>query len=199
MATKGGGNIDDLVSSICPDFLERRNLKGKCQEFITKVSVPVGYEDSQRESAYRLHQGHPTYKYRENLLADFIDTKKSEGFALTSSTSRQFFEELQQFSETQESDDCFSEFFYRGCPPLIDLFEQNVKLHGVVVRKSDTSLKASVLIRRKGHGSLPSLTEHVIDLRNESEGGYCLKVGDIVEITKCRRTEGVALEPEVIK
>ena len=195
MATKGGGNIDDLVSSICKDFLELRNFKGKCQQFLSELSVPVGYEDS----TYRLHPEHPTYKHRKNLLADFIDTKKSEGFALTSSTSRQFFEELRQFSETQESDYCFSEFFYHGCPPLIDLFEQNVKLHGVVVRKSDTSLKASVLIRREGHGSLLSLTEHVIDLRNESEGGYCLKVGDIVEVTKCRRTEGVALEPEVIK
>ncbi len=193
MATK---EIDDLVASICKDALEIRNFKGKCVEFLTEVAVPAGWKDT----SYRLSQGHPTYKYRKKLLTDFIDKQKSESVTVTGTTTKQFFEQLQQFSELAEANDSFSEFSSPGCPALIDLFEENLKLHGVVVRKSDTKFKASVLIKRKGrgkqHGNL-SVTEHVIDLKNESKGGYRFKVGDIVEITKCARKQGVALEPEV--
>ena len=199
MATEEGRNIDDLVSSICKDFLERRNFKDKCLEFLTHVSVPNGWENI----GYRLHQGNPTYKYRKKLLKNFIDKQKSQGFSVTNTTTKQFFEQLQHFSDLAETKDSFSEFCQSGSPGLVDLFEKNVKLCGVVIRKCkyDASYKASVLIKRDNskQDGRPSLTEHVVDFQNESDGGYNLKVGDIVEVTQCRRKKGVAMEPEVIK
>ena len=199
MATEEGGNIDDLASSICRDVLERRNFKAKCLEFLTHVSVPNGWENS----GYKLHQGNPTYKYRKKLLKYFIDKQKSHGFSVTNTTTKQFFEQLQHFSDLAETEDSFSEFFQSGSLALVDLFEKNVKLCGVVIRKwkCDPSYKASVLIKRdhSEQDGRPSLTEHVIDFQNESDGGYNLKVGDIVEVTQCRRKKGVTMEPEVIK
>ena len=59
----------------------------------------------------------------------------------------------------------------------------------------------SVLLKARGRNRQDdnlSLTEHVIDLQNEFEEGYRIKVGDIVEVTKCKRNERVAFEPEVI-
>ena len=47
MAAEGGRNIEDLASSICKDVLELRNFKGKCEEFLTRVSVPAGWEGMQ--------------------------------------------------------------------------------------------------------------------------------------------------------
>ena len=197
MATEEDGNIDSLVSIICKDVLERRNFKSKCEEFLTKVSVPASWEGN----AYRLHQGNPTYRYRKKLLSNFIDKRVSEGFTVKSSTTKQFFDELQEFSKLSESNDSFSEFWSSERPALIDLFEQNIKLCGPVVRKSDRELKVSVLLKARGRNRQDdnlSLTEHVIDLQNEFEEGYRIKVGDIVEVTKCRRNERVAFEPEVI-
>ena len=198
MATEEDGNIDSLVSIICKDVLERRNFKSKCEEFLTKVSVPASWLEG---NEYRLHQGNPTYRYRKRLLSNFIQKRKSEGFTVKSSTTKQFFDELQEFSELSESNDSFSEFWSSEHPALIDLFEQNIKLCGPVVRKSDTELKVSVLLKTRGRNRQDdnlSLIEHVIDLQNEFEEGYRIKVGDIVEVTKCRRNERVAFEPEVI-
>ena len=197
MATEEDGNIDSLVSIICKDVLERRNFKSKCEEFLTKVSVPASWEGN----AYRLHQGNPTYRYREKILSNFIHERVSEGFTVKSSTTKQFFDELQEFLKLSESNDSFSEFGGSERPALIDLFEQNTKLCGPVVRKSDKELKVSVLLKARGRNRQDdnlSLTEHVIDLQNEFEEGYRIKVGDIVEVTKCRRNERVAFEPEVI-
>ena len=197
MATEEDGNIDSLVSIICKDVLERRNFKSKCEEFLTKVSVPASWEGN----AYRLHQGNPTYRYRKKILSNFIHERVSEGFTVKNSTTKQFFDELQEFSKLSESNDSFSEFWSSERPALIDLFEQNIKLCGPVVRKSDRELKVSVLLKARGRNRQDdnlSLTEHVIDLQNEFEEGYRIKVGDIVEVTKCRRNERVAFEPEVI-
>lgn len=199
MATEEDGNIDSLVSIICKDVLERRNFKSKCEEFLTKVSVPASWPEG---NAYRLHQGNPTYRYRKKLLSNFIQKRSSEGFTVKSSTTKQFFDELQEFSALSESNDSFSEFWSSERPALIDLFEQNIKLCGPVVRKFDTELKVSVLLKTRGHsrqdGNL-SFTEHIIDLQNEFKEDYQIKVGDIVEATKCRRNDRVAFEPEVIK
>jgi len=198
MAADEEGSINSLVSIICKDALERRNFKIKCEEFLSKVSVPAGWEGK----AYTLHQGNPTYRYRKNLLSNFIHQKASDGFIVKGGTTKQFLDELQEFSNLSESDDSFSEFWSSESPALIDLFEQNIKLFGPVVRKSHTERKVSVLIKTRGRNgqddNLP-FTEHVIDLQNEFEDGYCIKVGDIVEVTKCRRNEGVAFEPEVKK
>ena len=199
MATEEDGNIDSLVSIICKDVFELRTFKSKCEEFLTEVSVPASWEGN----AYRLHPGNPTYRYRKKLLSNFIDKRVSEGFTVKSSTTKQFFDELQEFSKLSESNDSFSEFWSSESPALIDLFKQHIKLCGPVVRKSDSELKLSVLIKTGGHKRQDdTLTEHVIDLQNELEvleEGYRIKVGDIVEVTKCRRNERVAFEPEVIK
>ena len=42
MATKQDGDMDDLVSGICPniDFFERKKFKDKLLEYLTHVSVP---------------------------------------------------------------------------------------------------------------------------------------------------------------
>ena len=199
MAAEEDGNIDSLVSSICKDVLERRNFKSKCEEFLTKVSVPASWPEG---NAYRLHQGNPTYRYRKKLLSNFIQKRSSEGFTVKSSTTKQFFDELQEFSALSESNDSFSEFWSSERPALIDLFEQNIKLCGPVVRKFDTELKASVLLKTRSHSRQDdnlSFTEHIIDLQNEFKEDYRIKVGDIVEATKCRRNDRVAFEPEVIK
>ena len=204
MATEESGNIGDLAASICRDALELRNFKDKCVAFLTKVSVPADWNDT----SYRLAQGHPTYKYRKRLLTNFIEEQKSKGIVVTGTKSetsimtKEFFEQLEKFLELQEANDSFSEFANPGCPALIDLFDKNLKLQGVVVRKSNTKL--CVLIKRELKGGRKqhansSLTEHIIDLKGEPDGGYCFKVGDIVEVTRCRRKEKVALEPEVIK
>ena len=204
MATEESGNIDDLAAIICKDALELRNFKGKCLEFLTKVFVPGDWEDR----SYRLTQEHPTYTYRKKLLTTFIEEQKSKGVMVigtkskTSITTENFFELLEKFSELQETNDSFPEFANPGYPALIDLFDKNLKLQGVVVRKSDTKL--CVLIKRELKGGRKqhansSLTEHIIDVKGEPDGGYCFKVGDIVEVTKCRRKDKVALEPEVIK
>lgn len=198
MATEEDGSIDSLVSIICKDALERRHFKSKCEEHLTKVSVPAGWEDKE----YRLHQENPTYKYRKKILTNFIHKRVSEGFTVKGGKSEQFLDELQEFSELPESDDNFSEFWSSKRPASPDLLQQNIKLCGPVVWKSDTELKASVLIKTKGHyrehGDL-SFTEHIIDLQNEFEEGYDINVGDIIEVTKCRRNEEVAFEPEVLK
>ena len=198
MATEEDGNIDSLVSIICKDVFELRTFKSKCEEFLTEVSVPASWEGN----AYRLHPGNPTYRYRKKLLSNFIRKRVSEGFTVKSGTTKQFFDELQEFSNLSELNGGFSEFWSSERPALIDLFEQNIKLCGPVVWKSDTELKVSVLIKTRGRNRQDqddTPTEHIIDLQNELEEGYCIKVGDIVEVSKCGRNERIAFEPEVIK
>ena len=48
------------------------------------------------------------------------------------------------------------------------------------------------------------MSEAYVDLREEDDTNHerfhlNLAVGDIVEVTKCRRKEGTALEPEIVK
>ena len=191
-------NIDDLVSNVCKDALKRCSFKKKFQSFLTNVKIPPGWGDK----GYRLQQKHRTYQYRLQLLRNLIAKKMSEGFSLTSATSEQFFDELKQFSDSH-SDERFSDLDYDHRNST-DLLEQNVKLQGVVVRKSDKW--AYILIKkegRAGQGDAGSLSELVVSLHNEEKSGegFHLEVaeGDIVEVTKCRRLEEMALEPEIIK
>ena len=205
MATEVGESIDDLVLRISKDVLQHRQFKEHFQAFLSKVEVPIGWE----EKGYKLGQHHPTHKYRLNILRNFVDIKTSEGFNLTSATSKQFFDELKQFSDSK-IDDNFPDSVHDKRSQHIDLFDQNVKVQGVVVRKSEKIQKASVLIikdnrsKQRGHASSFSLSaELVVNLQDEDGAGegFPLKVsvGDIVEVTKCRRKEGEAWEPEIIK
>ena len=201
MTSEGDESIDGLVKQICKDFLRQHEFKIKFQTFLTKVEVPCGWEDK----GYKLNQGHPTYEYRLKILKNLVRQKKSEGFSLTKETSKEFFDELNQILK---NDDSFPDSHDSRSKHGIDLFEQNVKLQGVVVRKSEEKQKASVLIKQEdcgkcGDASSLSLCELVVSLQDEGEHGkgFHLKVsvGDIVEVTKCRRKEGEGLEPDIIK
>ena len=202
------GNIDNIVSKICKDKLQCHPVKNQCLNFLSNVEVPFGWKGE----IYKLDQHLPTYKYRLQILRDFVAIKEAEGVFVTSSTSEQFFGELKKFSLDPINDD--AEFWQHDngqhSRPGVDLFQQNVKLQGVVVRKSGNWLKASVLVKEEGHGEQRGLgvtrdsllSELVVSLRHEDQAGeeFHLKVsvGDIVEVTKCRRKEGEALEPEVV-
>ncbi|PFX18911.1 Helicase required for RNAi-mediated heterochromatin assembly 1 [Stylophora pistillata] len=149
--------------------------------------------------------------YHKRLLENFIENQKLEdkkqksaGSTVTKRTPEVFVQQLRQFVKDAEQNDSFCEFGESERPALIDLLKENLKLCGVVVRKCTYSAhhyKASVLIKEncKAQDGHSALTEHVIDVENESHRGYDLRVGDIVEVTQCRRKEGVAMEPEVIK
>ena len=209
MATEKDGDIDSLLCRICPDIdvFERKKFKDKLVEYLTHVSVPAGWETC----GYRLSKEHPTYKYHKRLLENFIDKQKLEdekqksvSSTVTKTKPEVFFEQLKQFVKVEEQNDSFSEFCESRRSALLDLFEKNVKLCGVVIRKCTYNAghcKVSVLIEvcHKAQDGHSALIEHLIDVENESLRGYDLKVGDIVEVTQCRRKEGVAMEPEVIK
>ena len=150
------------------------------------------------------------YKFRRKLVKEFIDVKKSKDFRLTeNSHSKQFFDELKQFVELSENEGSFSDFDLEQTGRLqkIDLFEENVKVKGVVVCKFSKKAKVCVLIKRKdpcrGLTGSFSLSEVFVDLREEDDTdheGFHLKlaVGDIVEVKKSRRKEGTALEPDIV-
>ncbi|XP_044174210.1 uncharacterized protein LOC114958008 [Acropora millepora] len=208
MFPRDAGNIDNIVSKICKDKLQCHLVKIRCLNFLSNVEVPFGWKGE----IYKLDQHLPTYKFRLQILRAFVAIKEAEGVFVTSSTCEEFFGELKQFSLDPGNDD--DEFWEHGngqhSRPGVDLFQQNIKLQGVVVRKSENWLKASVLVKKEGHGEQRGLgvtrdsllSELVVSLQHEDQAGdeFHLKVsvGDIVEVTKCRRKEGEALEPEIV-
>jgi len=194
---------------ICNNPFLSGTLEKNFQDFLTDVRVPVGFTDD-----YKLEPHHTTYKFRHKLVKKFIDKKKYEDFRLTdNSHSNQFFDELKQFAELSETEGSFSDFDLEQTGRLqkIDLFEENVKVQGVVVCKFSKKAKVCVLIKRKdlcreltGSFSLSLLSEVFVDLCEGDDTGHegfhlNLAVGDIVEVTKCRRKEGTALEPDIVK
>ena len=78
------------------------------------------------------------------------------------------------------------------------------------MRKSGKKLAASVLVKKEGRSEQTRLgatgdsilPELVVSLQGANQPGeeFHLKVsvGDVVEVTQCRRKEGEALEPEVV-
>ena len=196
---------------ICKNLLLFRTLEENFRAFLTDVKVPSGFADNDSLNDYKLEPHHKTYKFRRKLVKEFIDVKKSEDFRLTeNSHSKQFFDELRRFLELSETEGSFSDFDLEQTDRLqkIDLFEENVKVQGVVVCKFSKKAKVCVLIKRKdpcrGLTGSFSLSEVFVDLREEDDTdheGFHLKlaVGDIVEVTKCRRKEGTALEPDIVR
>ena len=190
---------------ICKNLLLFRTLEENFQGFLTDVKVPAGFADND----YKLEPHHKTYKFRHKLVKEFID-EKSEDFCLVENLhSKQFFDELKQFVELSETEGSFSDFDLEQTGRLqkIDLFEENVKVKGVVVCKFSKKAKVCVLIKTKdpcrGLTGSFSLSEVFVDRREEDDTdreGFHLKlaVGDIVEVTKCRRKEETALEPEIV-
>ena len=201
-------NIDNIVTKVCKDKLQCCQVKKRCLNFLSNVEVPSGWKDE----SYKLHQDLPTYKYRLHILKAFVAIKEAGGVFVTSSTCEEFFDELKHFSlDSRNDDDKFWECDddQHGCPG-VDLFLQYIKLQGVVVRKSENRLKASVVVKKEGHSeqtglgvtSDSMLSELVVSLPREDQPGeefhQKVSVGDIVEVTKYRRKEGEALEPEVV-
>ena len=133
---------------ICKNLLLFRTLEENFQAFLTDVKVPSGFADND----YKLEPHHKTYKFRHKLVKKVIDIKKSEDFRLTeNSHSKQFFDELRRFLELSETEGRFSDFELEQTDRLqkIDLFEENVKVKGVVVCKFSKKAKVCVLIKTK--------------------------------------------------
>ena len=206
MASEEGGNIDELqsLSSFCKNCLLRPEFERRCLTFLTKVKVPTRWKGT--TTAFKLHEDHETYRYREKLLRIFFGKKELEGFELTHNTQKQFFEELECFSNSAETHNTyFSEKRDKNnsSPTVYDLFGQDdVKLQGVVVRKTDQN--AWVLVKKE---CVPSgkieQKELIIDLQARDEDdfstGFPLKEGDILEVTECKRGTETVLEPDVIR
>ena len=134
-------------SGVCTDklYLISKPLKRDFQNILTSVKVPSGWEDR----GYTIEPHHTTYKFRHKLVRNFLERKKSEGFKLTRLSSEQFFRELKGFLDS-ECGETFPDFDLDvRSKHNIDLFEQNIKLQGVVVWKSDERAIACVLVQRK--------------------------------------------------
>ena len=200
MATGKGENIDKF----CKDPLLQRELKKRYQTFLTEVKVPTRWKETVKDrSGYKLQESHETYSYREELLRAFKDKKKSENFELTDKTIKQFFRELEDFSyseETEKHDKSKS----RATSTVYDLFDQDdFKVQGVVVRK--TNQKAWILVKKvcksSGRREISEDIELLLDLKTFGADDFStafLKVGDILEVTTCKRGTETALEPDII-
>ena len=190
MASKGEDQLDSLLSRICKDPLEKQKFKRAVDDILTKVDIPNDWEEGDTE--YKLHEENPTYQFRYSCLEAFIKQKEAECFSITCKTYKEFFQELRSYF--LENDSCLESRHHESLS--FNIFQENVKIHGVVLRKSAKFKKAFVLVKQNAKGK-----ELVLDIRGEEDlaSWSQFKVGDIVEVTKCRRKEGIALEPEVIR
>ena len=59
MFPRDAGNVDNIVTKICEDKLQCRQVKERCLNFLSNVEVPSGWKDE----SYKLDQDLPTYKY----------------------------------------------------------------------------------------------------------------------------------------
>lgn len=183
------GNIKELLSKFCKDGLYKTDFLKECDTFLTKVKVPAKWKDG---SDYRLQQVHETYQYREKVIREFVCKKESEKFKVSRQTKGDFFKEL----ETAETNNTFSDLDYKSGKSrtaISPLFGEDVKLQGVVVRKTDQN--AWVLVRKGA--------ELIVDLQTNEKGSFSkglppLKVGDIVEVTRFQNETETTLEPDVI-
>ena len=198
MASDGAKKLVKYMqeSGICSNPSLFGTLEEDFQGFLTNAK-PVLSEFVHRD--YKLEQHHTTYKLRYKLVKCFIEKKKSERLRLTSvSQSKEFFVELKQFVDDAESEEDLSD---------LDLDQgRQHRVRGVVVWKSNKTANACVKEdhRRQGDTSRFSLSELSVNFLNENdtdhEGFHLqLAVGDIVEVTKCSRKDGIALEQDIEK
>ena len=189
--------LEDFAQRICKDRLERTEFVKRFQRFLTKVDLPDDWEDS---SGYELQDALPTYKHRYNCLKKLVDQTESE--SLTADQLGDFVKKFENAADSPlETEKSFSSIQEHKNQPF-DLLEHNFKVKGVVVRKCDQKLMASILVKKKGRGKQKfTLNELVINIRdaNKSGGGFQLEIGDVVEMTKCRRKEGIAFDAQLIK
>ena len=149
MFPRDAGDIDNIVTKICKDKLFESQVRKQCLAFLSNVEVPFGWKDN----SYKLDQDLPTYKYRVQILKAFVERKEVGGkFVTCQSTYEEFCDELKQFSldPINDDDEFWEHYNDQNSRPGVDLFQQNIKLQGVVVRKSENWLKASVLVKKEG-------------------------------------------------
>ena len=192
-----GENIEETLKKFCKDGLIRNEFMQGCDRFLTEVKVPTKWKG---RADYKLQQVHETYQYREKVIREFVDKKISEKFKISRKTITQFFDELERFANSVETNITLSDPHHdksckrRPASSLIsDLFgEDDVKLQGVVVRKTEQN--AWVLVKKE--------QELVIDLQAHEKDnfstGFLVKVGDIVEVTRFQRETETILETDVI-
>ena len=189
-----GENIEETLKKFCKDGLIRNEFMQGCDRFLTEVKVPAKWKG---RADYKLQQVHETYQYREKVIREFVDKKISEKFKISRKTKAQFFDDLESFSNSTETNNTLCDPHHDKscksrpvCPDPLD--EDDVKLQGVVVRKSDQN--AWVLVKKD--------QELVIDLQAHEEDsfstGFSVKVGDIVEVTRIQRETETILEIDVI-
>ena len=187
------GTIKELLSKFCKGSLASKDFLDRCDTFLTEVKVPAKWKDG---SDYRLEQVHETYQYREKVIREFVCKKESEKFKVSRQTKRQFFDELEHFADSAESNNTLSDLSHKSCKSraaVSPLFVEDVKLQGAVVRKTDNN--AWVLVN-KGQ-------ELIVDLQGNEKGNFSkglppLKVGDIVEVTRFQNETETTLETDVI-
>jgi len=187
------GNIKEILKKFCEDGLIRSEFLQRCEKFLTEVTVPAEWKG---KTDHKLQQVHETYQYREKVIREFVGEKKSEQFKVSRKTMTQFFEELERFANSAETNNTLTDPDYKSCksrPAISDLFgEDDVKLQGVVVRKTDQN--AWVLVKNE--------QELIVDLqaheKDSFSSGFPLKVGDIVEVTRFQRETETILETDVI-
>ena len=192
--------LEDFAKRICKDYMERKKFENRFQRFLTKVDLPDDWED---RSGYELQDALPTYKHRYNCLRKFVEQVEAE--SITADQLEDFVQKIENAAHSPlETERSFSSIQEHKNQPF-DLFEQNIKVKGVVMRKCEKKLKASILtkkVNKKDSGKQKfSLNELVMNIQDacKSGGGFQLKVGDVVEVTKCRRKEGTALDAQLIK
>ena len=192
--------LEVFANRICKDRLDRDEFVKRFRRFLTKVDLPDDWKDS---SGYELQHALPTYKHRYNCLRKFVE--QAEEKSMTVDQLEDFVKEIEIAARSPlESERNFTSFQEHENQPF-DLFTQNIKVEGVVVWKCEKELKASILtkkVKKKDGGKQKFLlNELVINLRDASKlgGGFQLSVGDVVEVTKCGRKEGIALDAQIIK
>ena len=190
-------SLEDFAQKICKDSLDRDKFVKRFQRFLTKVDLPDDWEDS---IGYELQDALPTYKHRYNCLRKFVEQTVEKTCTVDQlgdfiqkieNVARSSLETEKSFSLAQEQEN-----------QRFDLFEKNIKIEGVVVRKCEKKHKASILTKKQSHGKKKFLlNELVINTQDASKsgGGFQLKVGDVVEVSKCRRKEGIAFDAQLIK
>ena len=194
-------SLKEFAKNICKDRLDREKFEERFQRFLKKVDLPDDWEES---SGYELQDDLPTYKHRYNCLRKLVEqtVEETEAPILTVDQLEHFIKKIEIAAHSSlETEKSFSSVQEQENRPF-DLFEKHIAIKGVVVRKCEKKLKASILTKKKDSGKKKLLlNELVINIQDASKsgGGFQLNIGDVVEVTKCRRKEGVALDAQLIK
>lgn len=191
-------SLKEFAEKICKDRLDRGKFEERFQRFLKKVDLPDDWEES---SGYELQDDLPTYKHRYNCLRKFVE--ETEASIMTVDQLEDFIKKIENAAHSSVgTEKSFFSVQEQENRPNFDLFEKHITIKGVVVGKCEKKLKASILTKKQDNDKEKFLlNELVINIQDASKsgGGFQLNVGDVVEVTKCRRKEGLALDAQLIK